>query len=155
MNISSVLETLLDNRDLGETAAAELLRWLIDPEVSVAAKGAALVALRAKGETPAEVRAMALALRILTEGGDSIRDSVEHGFRRVLARRPTAREAGHLEAVFRRELQRFHADPTGAKTLVGGVRGFPIPTDTDRVQLASWFYVATILLNLDETITKG
>lgn len=63
MNISSVLETLLDNRDLGETAAAELLRWLIDPEVSDAAKGAALVALRAKGETPAEVRAMALALR--------------------------------------------------------------------------------------------
>ncbi len=63
MNISSVLETLLEHRDLGETGAAELLRELIDPEVPDAAKGAALVALRAKGETAAEVRAMAMALR--------------------------------------------------------------------------------------------
>lgn len=63
MNLSSVLETLLENRDLGETEAAELLRGLIDPEVPDAAKGAALVALRAKGETATEVRAMALALR--------------------------------------------------------------------------------------------
>ncbi len=63
MNISSVLETLLENRDLGETGAADLLRELIDPGVPDAAKGAALVALRAKGETATEVRAMALALR--------------------------------------------------------------------------------------------
>ena len=63
MNISSVLETLLANRDLDEQQAAQLLRELTDPEVPDAAKGAALVALRAKGETAAEVRAMALALR--------------------------------------------------------------------------------------------
>ena len=63
MNISSVLETLLGNRDLGETGAAELLRGLLDPDVPDAAKGAALMALRAKGETAAEVRAMAMALR--------------------------------------------------------------------------------------------
>ena len=63
MNMSSVLETLLDNRDLGETGAAELLRGLIDPDVPDAAKGAALVALRAQGETAGEVRAMAMALR--------------------------------------------------------------------------------------------
>ncbi len=63
MNISSVLETLLENRDLGEMGAAELLRGLIDPDVPDAAKGAALVALRAKGETAAEVRALAMALR--------------------------------------------------------------------------------------------
>ncbi len=63
MNISSVLETLLENRDLGETGAADLMRELIDPGVPDAAKGAALVALRAKGETAAEVRAMAMALR--------------------------------------------------------------------------------------------
>ena len=63
MNISSVLETLLENRDLGETGAADLMRELIDPGVPDAAKGAALVALRAKGETATEVRAMAMALR--------------------------------------------------------------------------------------------
>ena len=63
MTITSVLETLLAKRDLGEAEAAELLRGLTDPEVPDAAKGAALVALRAKGETAAEVRAMALALR--------------------------------------------------------------------------------------------
>jgi len=63
MNIPSVLETLLDRRDLGETGAAELLRALIDREVPDAAKGAVLAALRAKGETADELRAMALALR--------------------------------------------------------------------------------------------
>jgi len=63
MKISSVLETLLDNHDLEETGAAELLRELIDREVPDAAKGAVLAALRAKGETVEEVRAMAIALR--------------------------------------------------------------------------------------------
>lgn len=57
------LERLLEGRDLDESEAGDLLLALTDPELPQATKGALLVALRAKGETAAEVRGMARAMR--------------------------------------------------------------------------------------------
>jgi hypothetical protein len=99
--------------------------------------------------------AMALAQRIVTDGGATTAERVEYGFRRVLARRPTSREADHLANVFRRELRRLNADPKVAKTLVDGMKGLRFDPEADRVRLAAWFFVANILFNLDEAITKG
>ena len=39
-----------------------------------------------------------------------------------------------------------------ASDLVGAL---PLPSGTSREELAAWYAVATALLNLDETITKG
>jgi anthranilate phosphoribosyltransferase len=60
-----MLEHLLQRRDLDETDAYGLLVQLAAPEFPAAMAGALLAALRAKGETAAEVRGFARAMRSL------------------------------------------------------------------------------------------
>lgn len=63
--MSQVLEDLLRGIDLTEEQAEDLLRQLTGGDVDPAVAGAILAALRAKGETPAEVRGLARAMRAL------------------------------------------------------------------------------------------
>jgi anthranilate phosphoribosyltransferase len=60
-----LLERLLAGNDLSESEAADLLVALTDESVAPAMAGALLAALRLKGETPAEVRGFARAMRDL------------------------------------------------------------------------------------------
>ena len=60
-----ILEQLVERRDLSESGAAELLRFLTAPDLAPALAGALLAALRAKGVSPAEVRGFAAAMRSL------------------------------------------------------------------------------------------
>ena len=114
-------------------------------------------------ETYVEI-AMALAQRVLRDvdaSGDELSPRernearVAYTFRRVLLRDPSAREREHVVRVVERELARFGRDGAAAKRLIDGVRGVRIEPGIDQAELAAWFYAATILLNLDETITKG
>ena len=67
--------------------------------------------------------ARALAVRIATDHSEmTIDGKIEYGFRRVLSRAPSGREAKLLEGVYRRELARFEADPAAAKSLAAGAR---------------------------------
>lgn len=63
--MSQVLEDLLRGIDLTEEQAGDLLRQLTGGDVDPAVAGAILAALRAKGETPEEVRGLAWAMRAL------------------------------------------------------------------------------------------
>ncbi|HTI51649.1 MAG TPA: DUF1549 and DUF1553 domain-containing protein, partial [Planctomycetaceae bacterium] len=94
-----------------------------------------------------------LAERMLREGGDSPASRIEHGFRLLLAREPRADELAILTAAFERAAREFRDDTAGAAGLlaVGTVQ-----TDSrlDAAQLAALTTVASILLNLDETVTK-
>ena len=63
--MTQVLEDLLQGKDLTEQEAVGLLHQLIEGEVDPAVAGAILAALRAKGETPEEVRGFARAMRDL------------------------------------------------------------------------------------------
>ena len=60
---TELLEQLIGRIDLSEADAADLLRTLTDAELQPAIAAALLVALRAKGETAAEVRGFATAMR--------------------------------------------------------------------------------------------
>lgn len=62
---TALLERLLDGDDLSQNAAAGLLVELARGEMEPALAGALLVALRAKGESAAEIRGFALAMREL------------------------------------------------------------------------------------------
>jgi len=64
-NLRPVLEQLLARRDLSELEAADFMESLASSEVTPAMAGALLVALRLKGETAAEVRGLAQAMRAL------------------------------------------------------------------------------------------
>lgn len=63
MDPRALLERLLAGEHLRQDEAAALMAVLIDPEVDATMKAGLLVALRAKGETPEEVRGLALAMR--------------------------------------------------------------------------------------------
>ena len=61
--MKATLERLLMGGDLTEEQASTAMGWLADEAVSPTWKGAFLAALRAKGETPEEIRGMAQAMR--------------------------------------------------------------------------------------------
>jgi anthranilate phosphoribosyltransferase len=65
VSLKDTLERLLARIDLSEADAAALMRALTDENVSPAMSAALLVTLRAKGETAAEVRGFATAMRAL------------------------------------------------------------------------------------------
>jgi anthranilate phosphoribosyltransferase len=64
-NLTATLEQLLARIDLAEADAAALMRAVTDESLPPAMAAALLVALRAKGETAAEVRGFATAMRAL------------------------------------------------------------------------------------------
>jgi hypothetical protein len=82
----------------------------------------------------------------------NVRERITYGFRLCLARAPKEEESRLLEQVYARALERFQADPAAARAVLGEYRR---PSGADKANLAAWFEVATVLLNLDETITKG
>ncbi|HEX3656451.1 MAG TPA: DUF1553 domain-containing protein [Pirellulales bacterium] len=95
-----------------------------------------------------------LAERIVREGGSSPVDRVAYAFRLTTARRPTSEEAAVLIKVFEHQLIKFRRTPTLADKLLSVGESKPDAT-LDRAELAAWSVVASMLLNLDETVTKG
>src|SRR5262249_30014228 len=90
--------------------------------------------------------ARALAGRIVAEAPDkTVEKRVEFAWRLCVSRQATAREASLLRDTYLQELKRAEAKAS-AKIRVGGAK---------TAEEEAWFYVATVLLNLDETITKG
>ena len=67
---------------------------------------------------------------------------------------PSSAELESLLALYRENLQQYEKDPAAAKMLAaGGLPEPPSPMNT--AELAAWTVVANVLLNLDETVTKG
>ena len=96
---------------------------------------------------------LALAERMLTDRPErSVEQRLIYGFQRTLSRKPNTQELQFLTRLLTAELKRSKADPKAAKTLLTGHK---IPPNVEPDELAAWFYVAHVLLNLDETITKG
>jgi len=94
----------------------------------------------------------AFAKRIVDEAESlDVRARAERAFRLALARMPSPVELAQLEAVYLRERARFENDIAAARTTIGNKH----LSDEEARELAAWFYVAAILLNLDETITRG
>jgi hypothetical protein len=99
-----------------------------------------------------------IAARIVAQRGDrSIEDNVAWAFRFCTGRRPKAVERQHLVRVLSRELARYRENPAEARSVVRGLEGPALKRYDveDEPRLAAWFHVANVLLNLDETITKG
>ncbi len=95
-----------------------------------------------------------LAERIMTEAGGADDDRFTLAFRIVLARKPAARELAILHRIRDRELEIFQKNPTAAIKLLG-VGESKRNESLNPAELAAWTVVASDLLNLDETVTKG
>ena len=99
---------------------------------------------------------MALVSRLHPSGerpvGDG--DAIRMAFRRTLP--GTNREGScYSSRPSWRGRKRLQANPKAAKDILSTASGLNLLSGLDEVELASWFFVANALLNLDETITKG
>ena len=61
---------------------------------------------------------------------------------------------GRLNSFFQTQLAHYKHQPDAAAKLLG-VGEAPRPADLDAAELAAWTAVGNVLLNLDETISKG
>ncbi|WP_299468967.1 PSD1 and planctomycete cytochrome C domain-containing protein [uncultured Gimesia sp.] len=96
-----------------------------------------------------------LAKRLATKGlatDLSDRERIAYAFRLCVAREPKDVEVEHLTKVFQQELNYFQEHPQAAQKLISADNR---PEGVGASRMAAWLYVANILLNLDETITKG
>ncbi len=97
--------------------------------------------------------AAALARRILAESQGTVEERAAFAFRLVLARRPRKAERDHLVALYAENLAQYRREPAAAAAIVAV--GPAAQSDAGRAELAAWTVVANVLLNLDETVTKG
>ena len=98
--------------------------------------------------------ARALAMAVLSKGGESAEDRVRFAYRRVLQRRPSPAETDLLIAIQGEHLEQYRSAPEAAKLLLA-VGALTTPEDLPPVELASWMSVTRVLLNLHETITRN
>jgi len=98
--------------------------------------------------------AQALARRVLKESKGNAEADSTYAFRLCVARSPRPLETKRLVALYEQELAQFKQDPSAAQKLATGDLGKP-PEGVSVEKLAAWTVVANVLLNLDETITKG
>ncbi len=91
--------------------------------------------------------AQALAVRILRDVSGSFDDRLDHAFRLCLSRPPYPSEQQPMSQYFARKLKLL--DEGSAESL------FPIDLEGEsRIEAAAWVGLSSILLNLDEFITR-
>ena len=92
--------------------------------------------------------AQALAGRILEEGPASFLERLKFAFRICLARQPSPNEIDLLASYFNAQKTLFEKDQHAAAALLP-----PVPRH-DPLESATWTALASVLLNLDEFITR-
>ena len=99
--------------------------------------------------------ARVLAERIMKEGGADIHTRLAFAFRLSTSRPPSPAELSILHAEFKNRLEEFKANP-GATTayLNGGGARKPDPA-LDSAELAAFAALCSLILNLDESLSKS
>jgi hypothetical protein len=124
-----------------------------------------LCALRDRTNTPLQAlhlmndvqhieAARALAERVLTEGGKDDTDRITFLYRTVLSRKPDADELRLVTAALAKQRELFAADYAAAAKLVA--LGESKPRSAAPVtETAAWAMTASLVLNLDETVSRN
>ena len=95
--------------------------------------------------------ARALADRMAVQGGDSAAERIVAGHRLCTGHRPDPRDLDDLVAFYERERARLEREPDAARALLAVDGDAEAPKGAERAALTS---VATVLLNLDATMTR-
>ncbi|MBI3464853.1 MAG: DUF1553 domain-containing protein, partial [Planctomycetes bacterium] len=94
-----------------------------------------------------------LAERMLREAGDDAQQQIRHGFLLATARQPSSAESALLTHAHCSFVERFRRDAKGAARLLT-VGEKPRDESLDVVQHAAMTLTASLILNLDETLSK-
>ncbi|MBG80870.1 MAG: hypothetical protein CMJ39_09210 [Phycisphaerae bacterium] len=98
--------------------------------------------------------AKALAARMIHEGGPSTSDQISRGFELVLGRSPDTQELDRLVRLAAEAAARYRDDVQMRDELLAKWPG-ETPSLIDPADLAALAVVGNVLLNLDETLTRG
>ena len=98
--------------------------------------------------------AKALADRMVVEGGDDLAGRVTRGFRLVLGRPPRPEEVAVLLELAQTASHQYQEMPAETEAMLAQWPG-AVPSGIDPEDLAALVVVANVLLNLDETLTRG
>jgi hypothetical protein len=100
--------------------------------------------------------ARALAMKTLTEGGQSEEQRITYAFRRCVARKPTPKEIAALRGLLTKEIEHYSDGKRNPWDVAANDPGHPpiLPEGARPVDAAAWTIVSRVMLNLDETITK-
>src|SRR5262249_39612197 len=94
-----------------------------------------------------------LAQRVMTEGGATPEERIAYAFRLAVARQPRPAELEILLGGFQEHLAEYRRDP-GAGIALIGIGESPRNETLDSSELAAYTGVASLILNLDETVTR-
>ena len=94
-----------------------------------------------------------LAEKIMREA-DSTEARVTLAYRLATARAPSERVTSILKKAYSTELEVFRKDPERAKKLLSQGEG-KRDKSLDELEHAAWTVISSIILNLDETLTRG
>jgi len=92
--------------------------------------------------------------RIMKEGGGDLNARVTFALRQCLARPPRLEEHALFLRLYNEQHAAFSADPEAAQAIIAQGRA-PVAAELEPAALAAWTTIANVLLNLDETVTKG
>jgi len=95
-----------------------------------------------------------LAERVILEAPNNVNDRLTLLFRLTVGRRPNDDERAVLQATLEEQQCRFRSNPDAALALLQVGESSHNP-ELDTVVLATWANMASVMLNLDETITKN
>ena len=94
-----------------------------------------------------------MAERMMSEGGATPAARIDYGMQLATARRATEKEMRVLHDGYQAQLDRYKTNPEAAQRLL--LHGeSPRDPKLDAGELAAYTMVASLLLNLDETVTK-
>lgn len=102
--------------------------------------------------------ALALADRILHELPDAEPEQqIERAFEIVLNRKPASEEREHVKTMLEDRLAKLRAESDLAEEAITGASAVykPKSDKSKRADLAAWYFIGNVLLNLDEVVTKG
>jgi hypothetical protein len=97
--------------------------------------------------------ARVLAQHMLEKGGNTAQSRIAYAFLRATAREPSAKEMAVLVSGLHKRLQKYRANPQAARKLVG-LGEAERNAKLDPVELAAYTVTASVILNLDETLTR-
>jgi hypothetical protein len=112
-----------------------------------------LQALNLMNDTTYVEAARMMAQRMLSKGGTKPEDRIALGLRLAAGRRPDENETQVLLGNLQSQLEYFHGHPQEATQLLA-VGAKPRDTNLKAEELAAYVVIASLILNLDEVITK-
>lgn len=98
--------------------------------------------------------ARALAERLITEGGDRTADRINYAYRLATSRSANSREISILTTTLKEQLATFKDKPEQAKEFLN-VGDSKRNEDIDATEHAAWTVISQLILNLDESLTRG